>query len=190
MQIDNIRFVSRAITWNGGGSDNNLSTTGNWTGVTSQDDSGQLENLQPDSATNHPELNDALHFAGTTNTTVNNDMGTFAVAGAYAENSQFGGLVFDANAGPFTINGNPIDLAGDGIIDPTTSGDIINNSTSVQTINVGIRLLNNATIKDNSGSMVFNQPISQLVLAASFNAPTAYMGVTFAGSGNITLAAA
>ncbi len=192
-QIDNIRFVSRAITWNGGGGNANLSTTGNWTGVTSQDDSGQLENLQGDSATNHPELNDALHFAGTTNTTVNNDMGSFAAAvgpstAGYQPNSQFGGLVFDAGAGPFTINGNAIDLAGDGIIDPTTSGDIINNSTSLQTINVPIRLLNNLTIKDNSGSMLFSQPISQLVLPTSFNAPTSY-GVTFAGPGQITLSA-
>jgi hypothetical protein len=192
-EIDNLRFVSRAITWNGGGADNNLSTTANWTGVTSEDDSGELENQQGDSATNHPELNDALHFAGTTNTTVNNNMGSFAAAittqnGGYAPNSQFGGLVFDAGAGPFTINGNPIDLAGDDITDPTTSGDIINNSTSLQTINVPIRLLSNVTIKDNTGTLLFSQPISQLVLPASFNAPTSY-GVTFAGAGQITLSA-
>ena len=62
-----------------------------------------------------------LHFAGSTRTTPNNN---------FASGTIFSDIVFDAGAASFTVGGNSINLA----------GDIINNSSNPQTVNMPLAL--------------------------------------------------
>ncbi len=97
--------------WTGGGDDDNWTTVGNW-----------------GSATPVPPA--ALVFAGSTRLTPNND---------FPAHTPFNAIAFHSNAGAFTLGGNPITLtAADSAASRT--GGISNNSTSLQTINVGLTL--------------------------------------------------
>ncbi|MCE9551773.1 MAG: autotransporter-associated beta strand repeat-containing protein [Planctomycetes bacterium] len=73
----------------------------------------------------------ALQFAGSTRTTTNND---------FESGTSFGGIDFAPGAAAFTLNGNPIALA----------GPITNNSSNQQTINLNIAL--SQTIALDTGS--------------------------------------
>lgn len=84
------------FTWSGDGADNNWGTDANWVG-------GAV-----------PGVNPTLFFSGAGGTTTNN------LAGA----GRFDGITFNADAGAFTITGNPI---------ASLYGNLTNNSTSTQT---------------------------------------------------------
>jgi autotransporter-associated beta strand protein len=126
-------------TWTGAGSTGNWSNSGNWTSAL---------------AANAPVV-----FAGTANVITNNDS---------AANTEYAGMTFNSGAGPFVINGNVINLA----------GNIVNNSTSVQTINTPLVLQANTTVNAASGNVVLGGSIS-----GSFSLSTA-------GSNTVTLNAA
>ena len=91
-------------TWNGGGTDNNWSTTANWV-------SGSF-------AANAP-----LVFAGATQLSANNNS---------AANTEYSGITFNAGAGAFVIGGNAINLAGD-IVNNSASLQTINTNLAMQT---------------------------------------------------------
>ena len=92
------------VTWSGSGSSDNWNTAGNWFG-----------NKVPGSGYN-------VHFAGTTRLSPSND-----IAGG-----SYGAIIFDSNAGSFTLGGNSLTFWSTG------SNSIINNSTHAQTINLGL----------------------------------------------------
>ncbi len=178
--IDNIRFASRQVTWTGGGDGTNISDGANWSGLQQTSDDPNAS-VAPGLIPNHVELNDCLNFAGK-GTTVNNDETSFAPYAANPGNSQFGGLVFDAGAGQFTLTGNAIDIA----------GDIDNNSTSVQTINLNLRLFNPININATSGTLVINGNISSINNSSSSGSITGpiqnnQFGITFNGPGLVKL---
>lgn len=85
---------------------------------------------------------DTLQFtnAGSSGTTLNNDIASLAVAG----------LTFNAGASAFTLTGNAL----------TLSGGITNNSTSLQTLNVAISLAGTSTISAASGALTFGNAIT------------------------------
>ncbi len=89
------------LTWNGSSPASNWTTGANWLGGV------------PPVATN------VLTFDGNVNTVTNNDFPT---------NTQFNGLTFASSAGPFTLTGNSVLLA----------GDINDNSPNPQTISLGL----------------------------------------------------
>ena len=102
-------------TWDGAGADDNWLTGANW---------------DLDTA---PTSNDALFFAGVTRVTPSNN---------FAAGSLFNGITFNAGADPFTLSGNAITLspgiaAGGGTV---TGGNVTNNSTNAQTVNVPLTL--------------------------------------------------
>ncbi|MEI6647987.1 MAG: autotransporter-associated beta strand repeat-containing protein, partial [bacterium] len=83
----------------------------------------------------------SFDIAGSSGTTLNNDL---------LEGSSIGGTTFNANAPAYTINGNSI----------TPSGNIVNNSTNLQTINLDIALTAARTIFATSGGLALNGNIS------------------------------
>jgi autotransporter-associated beta strand protein len=86
---------------------------------------------------------DPLRFSGSPGMTTTN--------GFYA-GTQFNGLTFSADAGAFTLNGNLVDLA----------GDVTNNSTSPQTINLPLALTGGSrTINAASGEIIVGRPITE-----------------------------
>src|ERR1035438_4247717 len=102
-------------TWTGLGSDANWLTAGNW--------------LPGPGA---PNPGDSLVFAGSTQTTANNN---------FAVDTLFGGILFAPNAAtnlaPFTLTGNEI----------TLSGLVENDATNLlQTIDLPILILTNTTV--------------------------------------------
>ncbi len=126
-------------TWDGGGSNSNWSTSGNWSGTL---------------VTNAP-----LIFAGTAGLTPNND----STAG-----TDYSGITFDSGAGAFVIGGNAIDLG----------GDIVNNSSNTQTINLALALQQNTNINAATGNITIGGAISG---AFSLTAPGSHV-VTLTGS--------
>jgi autotransporter-associated beta strand protein len=89
-----------------------------------------------------PVAGSPLYFSGTTGLTSNNNI---------AANTQFSGITFNSGAGAFTLTGNPINL----------SGAIVNNSTSLETIGLGLVLTSaNTNIYANSGGLALNGVIS------------------------------
>jgi autotransporter-associated beta strand protein len=109
-------------TWNGAGTDNNWSTTGNWV-------SGSF-------AANAP-----LVFAGTTGLAPNNNS---------TANTEYDGITFNAGAGAFVIGGNAINLG----------GDIVNNSTNLQTINTSLTMQTNTNFNAASGDLSIGGAVS------------------------------
>ena len=123
-----------ADTWDGGGGNDNWGTQLNW-----DDD-------------NVPGFPTALTFGGTTRLTPDNDLTGVTV----------NGITFAAEAGAFTLTGNPITLEGDISI---LNGSSVNN----QTIDIPITLGTNAGLSSalgaypatgNNGTLIINGEIS------------------------------
>lgn len=100
-----------AQTWDGLGADDLWTTGLNWGGTA-------------------PVANDSLTFDGTTQTTNTND---------FAAGTQFNGITFGQNSGPWTLSGNAINLAGNIFV--------TGNSSSARThiLNMDLALQNAAT---------------------------------------------
>jgi autotransporter-associated beta strand protein len=92
-----------APIWNGGGSDDNWSTGGNWGGTA-------------------PAAGALLEFAGTTRLSNNNDI---------AAGTEFGDMQFDSGSGAFVLGGNAINLGGD-VVNNSGSTQTINLDLSLQ----------------------------------------------------------
>ena len=99
-----------------------------------------------------------LAFNTATTTALNNDLSNFIL----------GGLLFNSGASAFTLSGNSAKLA----------GDILNNSTSTQTINLPMVLTKNATVSANTGAVTLGGVISEN--GGSF-------GLAKTGGGTLTL---
>ena len=144
------------LLWDGGGADDNWSTSANW---------------NPDQA---PVNEDFLMFGGTTRLAPINDFTSFQV--------RF--LDFSPGAGPFVLGGAPLILDSS---DPTYAALIINESSSTQTLNNALTLLDTTSISSFNGPIVLNGPIAtsavpRLYLDAS--APITVNGA-ISGPGNV-----
>ncbi len=144
--VDDASLIDTTPVWNGGGADNNLMTNGNWSAASGT--GGASTAVAPASP-------DGLVFDGTTKTTPNNNFPTDTTFTGIRFGAQIGESA--GSTGAFTLTGNEIDLA----------GDIINNSTITQTINIGLVLsngvTNNVNINGNgagTGNLVINGAIS------------------------------
>jgi autotransporter-associated beta strand protein len=126
--------------WNGGGADNNWSTSANWSGVALQ-------------------ANSPLVFAGTTRLTPNNDT---------AAGTEYAGVTFNSGSGAFVIGGNAINL----------NGDVVNNSSNLQTINLNLAMQANTN---------FNAASSDLAIGGNISGA---FSVTKLGSHTLTLSGA
>lgn len=96
------------VTWNGAGANDNWSDSNNWSGIA----------VYP---------NASLYFGGINRTNPVNDI----TAGTVYSN-----IIFNADAGPFTLAGNPI----------TMTGGIFNNSLNPQSINLGVNFAGNVSL--------------------------------------------
>ena len=83
----------------------------------------------------------ALTFSGTNRLTTTNN---------FAANTSFNGIKFDNTAGAFTLNGNPINLG----------GDVVNNSGSMQTINLAMALQQPVNFNAGTGTLLITGSIS------------------------------
>lgn len=88
----------------------------------------------------NPNYASLLTFAGATNLITTNDSATGTVAG----------MTFSSGAGAFTLNGSSV----------TLGGNITNNSTSTQSVNLPLVLDANRTIATTSGNVILGGPIS------------------------------
>lgn len=123
--------------WNGGSAtSDNWNDTANWSGGN-----------QPQGA----DANTAIHFAGSTRTSPNNDYGAFTLEGQ---------ILFDSGANSFTLGGNAIKL----------SFKIENNSANLQTYNMsGLSLAPSASggvveLDPTNGDLTVNTPGSAIYL--------------------------
>jgi fibronectin-binding autotransporter adhesin len=134
-------------TWNGGSAtDNNWSDAANWNGLS----------LLP--------ANDTLVFDGSTRLNTTND----TTAGTTYSN-----ITFNAGAGAFVLNGNPI----------TLSGNVTNNSTNLETINLGLNFGTtgtNLTLNGGSGGLIIGNGLTN-----NLGAP-GWTTLTLAGTGTLT----
>ncbi|HEV2969180.1 MAG TPA: autotransporter-associated beta strand repeat-containing protein [Pirellulales bacterium] len=109
-----------------------------------------------------PLAGDILVFAGTSRLTNSNDL---------AAGTQFHGIIFDTGAGAFTLNGNAVDV----------DGNIANNSTNTQTINLPLVLTGNETLTAAAGAVTIGGNISET---------GGHQAVVIAGPGTVTLSGA
>ncbi len=115
-------------TWDGGGDQVNWSASpANW------------------DADTVPVANDRLFFDGSVGLTPNND---------FAVDTDFAGIIFNANAGAFTISGNEIDIA--------ANAGITNFSTNVQTFI--------ANVDNNGAAKVHNAAVGPIVYSGLLRA--------------------
>ncbi|MES2920984.1 MAG: autotransporter-associated beta strand repeat-containing protein [Verrucomicrobiota bacterium] len=133
-------------------------TTGNW------NEAGFLNwggNTTPASPT-------ALQFGGILQLSSNNDL--------FAAGTLFNGITFNAGAGAFTITGNSINLG----------GNVVNNSSNNQTINLDLAMTGNRTFTTNaSGNLTLGG-----VVSGSFNFIKSGLGtLTINGSSASTFSA-
>jgi autotransporter-associated beta strand protein len=103
---------------------------------------------------------DSLRFAGVKGLTNTND---------FPVGTEFNGISFDPSAGAFTLNGNEINL----------DGNIVNNSSKTQTINLPFALVANQTLNAATGNLIIGGSISN-------NAGDQY-GIVVVGPGSVTL---
>jgi len=132
-------------TWNGGSNtDNNWSDAANWNGLS----------LLP--------ANDTLFFDGSTRLNATNNT---TAATTYSN------ITFNAAAGAFVLNGNPITLAG---------GNVTNNSSNLQTIDLGLNFSTNLTLNGGTGGLVIGGGLTN-----TFGAP-GWTTLTLASTGTLT----
>ena len=132
-------------------------TTNTWNG--SKDTNWIGGNSRQNWSQGNPSGGQLLVFAGTTNTTNNNNT---------TANTSYAGIIFAANAGAFSLNGNVITLA----------GDIANYSAFNQAINLSLILGTNVT---------FNAASNKLTIAGSSRISGSF-SLTKSGSGTLVLA--
>ena len=135
-----------------------------WDGGGSDNNWSTATNWNGDAAPSSPS---ALNFAGTTQLTPNNDFTNFTVKG----------FTFSSGAGAFIIGGNAISLA----------GDITNNSTSAETINLNMATTSNRTIDVASGSIALGGVISGTASLTKSGAGTSVLSGANTYSGGTTL---
>lgn len=148
-------------TWSGLGADDNWATAANWSGNQA------------------PASGDALFFSGNIQTTANNNFAGYS----------FGGLAFNANAGPFVLTGNPI----------TTTAAVADNSPNLETIQLPVALgsATNTITVGGGGSLLFGGVISDGGSAYAINLTgeglvtltnaSTYTGSTILSAGTLTL---
>jgi fibronectin-binding autotransporter adhesin len=130
-----------SYTWNGNGGNSNFGTGGNWVGGSA-----------PSS------LQSYINFAGTNNTTANNNYT------AYSSGYQ---IYFNSGAGAFTVTGNAINFYNYGGGAPT----IENDSSNLQTVQfqVDVENGNSMNIIANTGNLLFNNSAIYLDGNSSMN---------------------
>ncbi|MDY0168320.1 MAG: autotransporter-associated beta strand repeat-containing protein [Thermoguttaceae bacterium] len=123
-----------------------------------------------------PVAGDALFFGGTTRLTPSNDV---------AADTSFAGITFNSGAGAFVLSGNRI----------TLGGNVTNNSTSVQTVQLDMILDSTRTVAG-SGSMTLQGALSgdggltktgSGILTLSGSSANTYTGPTNVSGGTLTL---
>ena len=133
-----------------------------WTG-------GGGDNLWSDAANwggTAPAADSALAFAGNSGLTNTNDS---------AAGTQVNGIIFNAGAAAFVLGGNAVNL----------DGDVVNNSTSPQTVNLPLTLVAGTTVDAASGNLTLAGGIGQN--GGSYGISKSGPGtVTISGPGNFT----
>ncbi|HWA85145.1 MAG TPA: autotransporter-associated beta strand repeat-containing protein, partial [Opitutus sp.] len=125
------RLRATTYTWDGGGSNSNLGTANNW---------------NPNGAPTRTATTNDFHFAGSTK------LSPVTNTGAWTIHS----ITFDSGAGAFNIGtSNGITLGASGV------NSIINNSTNLETISVGLTLSGGAqSWSANSGDLTFGSTVN------------------------------
>jgi autotransporter-associated beta strand protein len=132
-----------AVTWSGGGGANtNWSTPANWGGTALTAD-------------------DPLIFSGTNGLSNNNNI--------LPVGTQFNGITFQADAGPFVLGGNTVALG----------GDITNHSVNTQTIDLPLTLV--------GASRSLNAAAGNLVIGGNIGQSGGSYGITKTGAGTVIL---
>ncbi len=106
-----------------------------------------------------PAASSALAFAGNMRVTNTDDI---------AAGTQFSGIIFNAGAGAFVLGGNDLDL----------DGNIVNNSTTLQTVALPLTLVAGTTLDAASGNLALTGGIAQ---------SSGSYAVTKSGAGIVTL---
>ncbi|TAK98313.1 MAG: hypothetical protein EPO07_12180, partial [Verrucomicrobia bacterium] len=101
---------------------------------------------------------DTLYFAGSTRLNNSNDS---------AADTAYGDLVFNTGAGAFTLNGNPIALG----------GNVVNNSTSTQKVQLGLDFGGNRTLNGVTGTLIIGGGLTNTATATT---------LTLGGTGILT----
>ncbi|MBN2580439.1 MAG: autotransporter-associated beta strand repeat-containing protein [Pirellulales bacterium] len=107
-----------------------------------------------------PAVDDLLNFSGTTRLDAEND---------FAAGTSFQGFTFTASAGAFVLSGNKIVL----------SGDVVNQSASVQTINLDLDL--------HDGERSFNTQAGDLIVGGVIGEEGGSFGIQKTGQHALTL---
>jgi len=152
--------------WNGGGgADANWNNAANWNDIA-------------------PQPGDVLSFrtAGGPSTTLNNNLDN---------GRSYASLRFDVGAPAFTLDGNSIKLAGEGIGDKVL---MVNNSTNIQTVSLDVELGANGKIDANSAAIVVGGNISgdySLTKTGAYtltlSGDNSHTGGTIINAGNVVL---
>ena len=112
----------------------------------------------------------ALVFDGSTRLTNNNN---------FAANTVFSGIQFNATAGAFILGGNAVGLA----------GDVVNNSSSAQTVNTALSLQQNTHFNAASGDLNLAGAISGGFSVTTLGNHTVTLGSANSYSGGTTVTA-
>lgn len=125
-------LTANAITWDGGSTG-----TDDWSGGGNSAGGGN-RNWDTNNA---PVAGNPLIFAGTTRPTPNNNT---------TADTSYAGITFDNTAGAFVLGGNRI----------TLGGNVTNDDTQLQTINMAMILSGNRTFNANAGNITVGGVIS------------------------------
>jgi autotransporter-associated beta strand protein len=122
--------------------------------------------------------NAALAFGGNSQLTPNNDS---------AAGTQYNGITFNAGAGAFVVGGNAINLG----------GDVVNDSASLETINLNLALQTNVNLNAASGNLAVGGAISGASgitklgsHTLTLTGPNSYAGGTSVSAGTLVIGAA
>ena len=112
-----------------------------------------------------PVNNAKLTFGSSNATNLNNDLVGLSI----------GGFAFNSGASAFTLSGNSI----------TLTGDIVNNSTSTQSINLQMTIVGTRTVTTNTGAVILNGAIDDAGLGYGF-IKNGSGALTFSGANSFT----